>query len=76
MNFTEIMNPGGFPDEMIKFIKVPDFLELVLRFTFNIAVIFVLIRLLYYPTARRKDYLFTYKSVSFFGVVLACKQRS
>lgn len=60
MNVAEIMSPGGFPDEMIKFVKVPDFLELVLRFTFNTAIIFVLIRLLYYPAARRKDYLFTY----------------
>jgi len=60
MNIAEFMIPAGFAGEMIKFIKIPDFLELVLRFTFNTAVIFILIRMLYYPAARRKDYLFTY----------------
>ena len=64
MNITEIMNPGDLKGTMIKFITVPDFMELLLRFTFNTAVIFILIRLLYYPAARRKDYLFTYILIS------------
>ena len=37
-----------------------DFENLALRFGFNIFVITLLIRLLYYPKTKRKDYLFTY----------------
>lgn len=44
----------------IKVIDIPDFSELVLRFSFNLFVVIVLVRLLYYPIAKRKDYLFTY----------------
>ena len=52
------------PDELsiagMNIINVPDFLELVLRFALNTAVIMVLVRWLYYSTVKRKDYLFTY----------------
>jgi hypothetical protein len=44
----------------IKIIVVPDFLELILRFSFNFLVLLILVRVLYYPLAKRKDYLFTY----------------
>jgi len=44
----------------IKIIVVPDFLELILRFAFNLLVVMILVRVLYYPIAKRKDYLFTY----------------
>ncbi len=44
----------------IKVIVIPDFLELVLRFSFNFLVVMILVRVLYYPIAKRKDYLFTY----------------
>lgn len=44
----------------IKIIVVPDFLELILRFAFNFLVVMILVRVLYYPIAKRKDYLFTY----------------
>lgn len=37
-----------------------DFFELIFRFLINIIVAFVVIRLLYYPSQKRKDYLFTY----------------
>lgn len=37
-----------------------DFFELFFRFSINIFVAFVVIRLLYYPSQKRKDYLFTY----------------
>lgn len=37
-----------------------DFYELVLRFSINFSVAFVIIRMLYYPISQRKDYLFTY----------------
>ncbi|MFT4525187.1 MAG: hypothetical protein ACI9FU_002293 [Granulosicoccus sp.] len=44
----------------IPLIDVEDFRELVFRFSVNFIVAFVVIRLLYYPSAKRKDYLFTY----------------
>ena len=44
----------------IDVIDIPDFSELILRFSFNLFVLLVLIRVLYYPIAKRKDYLFTY----------------
>jgi hypothetical protein len=44
----------------MKFINVSDFFELVVRFLFNLLVLFILVRTLYYKKTRRKDYLFTY----------------
>jgi hypothetical protein len=41
-------------------INVPGLIEIVWRFTLNVAVILILIRWLYYSSTRRKDYLFTY----------------
>lgn len=37
-----------------------DFFDLVLRFGFNFIVVFIIVRLLYYPIYKNKDYLFTY----------------
>lgn len=37
-----------------------DLWELLFKFTLNVVVLFVLIRLIYYPIHRKKDYLFTY----------------
>ena len=48
----------------IDLIDIPDFSELILRFLFNLIVVLVLIRLIYYPITRRKDYLFTYILIS------------
>jgi len=47
----------------IKLLDLPDFLELVVRFSFNILVLVVLVRVLYYTITQRKDYLFTYLSI-------------
>jgi hypothetical protein len=44
---SELINPAGF-------------LELLWRFILNTSVILILVRVLYYPATRRKDYLFTY----------------
>ena len=38
----------------------PDFGELLFKFGVDLIVLFVLIRLIYYPIHRKKDYLFTY----------------
>ncbi|MFT5337407.1 MAG: hypothetical protein ACJAY8_000408 [Sphingobacteriales bacterium] len=37
-----------------------DFMELLFRFCINLFFAFIVIRSLYYPLAKRKDYLFTY----------------
>lgn len=64
------MNTLNLPDtdnlnlSAIKLIDFPSFLELVGRFTLNFAVILILVRWLYYPTTKRKDYLFTYILIS------------
>ena len=44
----------------IKLINPPDFFELVFRFLFNFIITVVLIRFLYYPHSKRKDYFFIY----------------
>ena len=36
------------------------FYSLAIRLAINLAVLFIIARLIYYPKARRKDYLFTY----------------
>ncbi len=37
-----------------------DFWKLLVRLSFNTGILLIIVRLLYYPLARRKDYLFTY----------------
>ena len=41
-----------------------DFLELVFKFTFNILITGYIVRYLYYPVTKNKDYLFTYLMIS------------
>jgi uncharacterized membrane protein len=48
----------------IEVINTTDFYELLARFSFNMLIITIAIRFLYYPGARRKDYLFTYILIS------------
>ena len=42
----------------------PDFLEFVMRFTLNFLIILFIVRWSYYPTTRRRDYLFGYIIIS------------
>jgi hypothetical protein len=44
----------------MKLFDSQDFTEFVIKFIFNTVVLFILIRLLYYPLARRRDYMFTF----------------
>jgi len=44
----------------IKLIDLEDFGELAMRFIMNFALILFLIRYVYYPKTRRRDYLFTF----------------
>ena len=50
-SFTEIMNLTWIDD---------DFYTLLLRMVVNITFMTIVIRYLYYPNTKRKDYLFTY----------------
>ena len=45
-------------------IKTEDFLELIMRFSFNIIFTLLIVRGLYYSVARRKDFLFTFILIS------------
>ncbi len=43
----------------------PDkFTELLLRFALNMTMVIIIVRVLYYPVARRKDYLFSFFIIS------------
>jgi len=44
----------------VRLIDKEDFLELVIRFIFNLGIVGLLVRGIYYPITKRKDYLFTY----------------
>lgn len=48
----------------INLIDVGDFLELLVRFTFNFVVVFIAIRVLYFRVRRRRDYMFTFILIS------------
>ncbi len=51
-------------ETVLRIINFRDFTELVLRFLFNMGIIMILVRWLYYSRAKRKDYLFTYILIS------------
>ncbi len=57
--FPELLQIFG-----VKFINVLNFFELFIRFTFNFLVVLILVRFLYYPLARRKEYFFSFILVS------------
>jgi len=48
----------------IKVIDLEKLLELFFRFLFNFGVVFIIIRFIYYPLRKRKDYLLTYILIS------------
>ena len=48
----------------IELIDIEDFSELLIRFFFNLTVCFVIVKVLYYNSSKRKDYLFTYFLIS------------
>jgi hypothetical protein len=64
MNIFNLLDPEKINVSGIQIIDWPSFLELVGRFTLNIAVILILVRWLYYSATKRKDYLFTYILIS------------
>lgn len=48
----------------ISLFDIDSFLNMSIRFTFNLIFTVIIVRCLYYPIARRKDYLFTYIMIS------------
>ncbi|MEY3399280.1 MAG: hypothetical protein RL220_1874 [Bacteroidota bacterium] len=55
----------------VKLAKWDDFLGLIIRLAIHMAFILVLVRMIYYPIARRKDFLFTYILISL-SVFMLC----
>lgn len=51
----------------IKLIAFNDFFELVTRFFFHLLALYILVRKIYFPHSKRKDYVFTYL---IFGVIV------
>jgi hypothetical protein len=45
-------------------IHIDNFSELLLRFALNLIMVVLIVRVLYYPVTRRKDYLFAYVLIS------------
>jgi len=43
-----------------KLIDYDDFFEMIIRFLINFSVVFMLVRVIYYPIHKRKDYLVTF----------------
>ncbi len=52
--------PFLIQNEAMTISNMPGYLDLLLRFTLNMAVIMFLVRWLYYGNSKRKDYLFSY----------------
>lgn len=48
----------------IKLINTHDFLELIIRFSYNTLIVFILVRKIYFPVSRRKEYYFNYMLIS------------
>ena len=48
----------------IELMNWEDFLDLIIRSIFNLGVVLYIVRVLYYTTTPRKDYLFTYILIS------------
>ena len=48
------------PLKGVKGLNLEDFLGLIIRLVIHFFFVFVLVRMIYYPIAKRKDFLFTY----------------
>lgn len=61
---------NDFLSDAVSVAPVIDYAELLTRFGLNIVAIFILIRLIYYPTHKNKDFLFTFFIFNFVIFVL------
>lgn len=64
MNISGLLVPLVQDYINIRILDLQEFVELALRFILNLGVVMILVRWLYYSTAKRKDYLFTYILIS------------
>ena len=64
MNILSLMSSETIRFGSLEIIDLSSFVELFARFSFNLIVIMILVRWLYYSTTKRKDYLFTYILIS------------
>lgn len=48
----------------MEFFEADDFFKMFIRAGFNLLIVIILVRMIYYPVARRKDFLFTYILIS------------
>jgi hypothetical protein len=55
----------------MRWLNTPDLIVLLVRFLANMFFILIIVRMIYYPGARRKDFLFTYLLIGF-TVFLLC----
>jgi hypothetical protein len=69
LNSLAILNEASFLG--LDLVHLSSFNELLLRFALNMLVVFIIVRALYYPVARRKDYLFSFILISIL-VFLLC----
>ena len=58
MAFLNVLMLEGFALPVL--FSAPEFLDFLLRFVFNFIVAYTVIRWIYYPVHKNKDYLFTY----------------
>jgi len=48
----------------VQFIDIPEFLQLLVRFSFNMLVVFIIVVGLYFSVSRKKGYMFSYVLIS------------
>ncbi len=48
----------------VKLMDADDFVKLIIRFLFNLVFVVILVRGIYYPVQKRKDFLFSYITLS------------
>ncbi|HUX57640.1 MAG TPA: DUF4956 domain-containing protein [Bacteroidales bacterium] len=64
MNTINLLATDKIKIAGMEIFDLSNLLELIGRFSFNLIVILILVRWLYFSTSRRKDYLFTYILIS------------
>lgn len=64
MKALDLLSINNTPIAGSEMFSLPNLLELVGRFSFNLIVILIIVRWLYFSTTKRKDYLFTYILIS------------
>jgi len=62
---TGNVNSGNYDVPFLKqdWIDTAKILKLIVRFSVNLFFMFIIIRVIYYPTEKRKDFLFTYFAI-------------